>query len=57
MTLTEEATRTTLEDDVQPVLIVTTESVPRYQAVETRGEMFGLVVRSRRCEAIRPCTS
>jgi hypothetical protein len=40
--------RTTQEDDVQPVLIVMTEGVPPYQAVDTRGEIFGLVVREPR---------
>jgi uncharacterized protein YbjQ (UPF0145 family) len=47
MVTTDRTNRTLDGYETAPVLIVTTEGIPGYRVVEVKGEVFGLVVRSR----------
>src|SRR5947209_18328768 len=47
MAATEDAIMNTLNDETGHMLIATTEHIPGYRVVEVKGEVFGLVVRSR----------
>jgi uncharacterized protein YbjQ (UPF0145 family) len=47
MTMTQDAPTSRFDREVEPMLIVTTEHIPGYRVVEAKGEVFGLVVRSR----------
>lgn len=47
MATLEETVTTRDYDRTAPMLIVTTEHIPGYRVVDVKGEVFGLVVRSR----------
>jgi uncharacterized protein YbjQ (UPF0145 family) len=47
MTVTEDNTTNQVNSETDHMLIVTTENIPGHRVVQVKGEVFGLVVRSR----------